>query len=285
LREFSLYVSPEAFLHLGELKAITNLHTIVLVDQQKTLNLEGQYHDVFLDVVEWITACKKLHTLRLLGFIFGAAMATPVLLANHIKLLHFELTDYAKNDMKNVHSALANQPQLESLHLASDQLESRDDIETLVQSLCNLNRLRVLRLTDVAAYFHESHIQILCDYLQGSLEELYIGGLGLGDNVLDCIEQLTQLKTITFLGTTSFSFESILNLAKSWERRRAKSILLAIDNADPDHALSEWEQEYFREYFATACDGRFEYTLLRGKMFPWVEKDDVLKLMSRSQRL
>ena len=267
LKEFSLFVSPEAFLHLGELKGIKNLRTLVLVDGQKTLNLDGQYHDVFLDIVEWITSCEKLHTLRLLGFSFGAAMATPVLLADHIRLLHFELTDYAKNDMRKVHSALANQPQLEYLHLDSEQLDSRDDIEILVQSLCNLNRLRVLRLNDVASYFNESHIRLLCDYLQTSLEELYIGGLSLGDSVLDCVGQLIQLRTITFLGITSFSFESLLNLAQSWEQRGTKGVLLAIDNADPDHALSEMEQDDFREYLAKACDGRFEYTLLRGEMF------------------
>lgn len=275
LKEFSLFVSPEAFLHLGELKGINNLRTLVLVDGHKTINLEGQHNDVFLDVVEWITACKKLHTLRLLGFSFGAAIATPVLLAKHIKLLHFELTDYAKNDMRNVHSALANQPQLEYLHLDSETLESRDDIEILVQSLCNLNRLRVLRLIGVAKYFNESHIRLLCNPLQGSLEEFDIEGLGLGDSVLDCVGQLTQLRMITFLGITSFSFESILDLAKSWERRGAKGTLLAIDNADPDHALSELEQEFFREHLATACDGRFEYTLFRGEVFSLIE-DDVL---------
>jgi hypothetical protein len=275
LKEFSLFVSPDALPHLGELKGIKNLRTLGLIDGLKTLNLDSQ-HQVFLDIVEWITTCKKLHTLRLLGFSFGAAMATPVLLADHIKLLHFELTDYAKNDMGNVHSALANQPHLEYLLLESEQLESRDDIEILVQSLCNLNRLRVLRLIGVATYFNESHIRLLCDHLQGSLEELYIGGLSLGDGVLDYIGQLNQLRTITFLGTTSFSFESIFNLAESWKRRGAKGVLLAIDNADPDHALSELEQDYIREYITTVCDGRFEYTLLRGEMFSWVEKDDVL---------
>jgi len=277
LKEFSLFVSPEALPHLGELKGIQNLRTLGLIDGQKILNLESQ-NQVVLDIVEWITACKKLHTLRLLGFSFGAAMATPVLLADHIKLLHLELTDYAKSDMDNVHLALANQPHLEYLLLESEQLESRDDIEILVQSLCNLNRLRVLRLIGVATYFNESHIRLLCDHLQGSLEELYIGGLSLGDGVLNYVGQLTQLRTITFLGTTSFSFESIFNLAESWKRRGAKGVLLAIDNADPDHALSDSEQDYIREYFATVCDGRFEYTLFKGKMFSQVEEEDMLTL-------
>jgi len=283
LKELTLFIRPEALLHLGELKSITNLRTLVLNDGQETVDLESQHQDVFLDVVEWITSCKKLHTLRLLGFSFGAAMATPVLLADHVKLLHLELIDYAKNDVNNVHSALANQPQLEYLVLDSDQLDSRDEIEILVQSLCQLNRLRVLRLIGVSAFFGENHFQLLCDHLRDSLEELYIGGLRLGDGDLECVGQLIQLRTITFLGITEFSFQSLFNLAQSWEQRGAKGVLLAVDRADPDLALSELEQDYLREYLATVCDGRLEYTLDKGKMSLWIDQDGLL--MSDEQTL
>lgn len=41
-------------------------------------------------------------------------------------------------------------------------------------------------------------------------------------------------------------------------------MMLSVDNADPESAISVEGQDLIREMMATKVDGRFEYQLLRG---------------------
>jgi len=60
------------------------------------------------------------------------------------------------------HLSLAHQTSLESLELRADAEEcTRDDLDTLVSSLCSLRELRYLNILDTSDYFQSLQIQQL----------------------------------------------------------------------------------------------------------------------------
>src|SRR5689334_7625959 len=80
LTNLELQLTNDAIPHMGFLKGCTALETLKLTDIYKTVDLEKTQHDVFLEVVSWLTESRNLNSLVLNGFISGAALATPVLL-------------------------------------------------------------------------------------------------------------------------------------------------------------------------------------------------------------
>ena len=264
LTELRLNMLPAVIPHLGLLKGLTALETLALSDDRKTVDLEAEQNDVFLELIEWLKSCKNLRTLRLGLYNCGAAVATPVLVQDDIRLRHLEVLDYATRDHRSFHLSLSNQRQLEHLILDSDVIESFDEIQALLASLCQLRQLRVLRLIGVSSLFGEDDIKVLSDNLQ-MLEEFYTAGLFLDDTALESVSQLRNLKVMTFLGTTRFTFQGLFEFAKLLREPGHQNFLLAVDNADPDASLSEEEQAYMRAAFAEQCGGKLEYTLVRGE--------------------
>lgn len=263
LKRLQLHIQADVIPRLGLLKSLTALETLHLFDIKAVVDLEDEQKDVFLEVVQWLKACRKLHSLKLHQFISGAAIATPLLLQSHIRIRHLEATGYASKDQKKFHLALANQTDLEYLILESDPIETRDDLDGLVESLSELHHLRGLKLMNISWHLNERHLKMLCDNLQ-LLEEFYTGGLGFTDNALDFVSTLPKLTEMTFAGITNFTFQGLLDFCDQLASRNQRGVLLAVDNADPDTGLSDDEQSYMRAEFIQRCGGKLEYTLFRG---------------------
>jgi len=267
LTELELFMPPTVIPHIGLLKGLTALETLTLIDERRTIDLEAERNDVFLDLIEWLKSCKNLRNLRLALYNCGAAVATPIVLQNDIRLRFLEVSSYASKDHHSFHLSLAHQRQLENLSLDSEPMESFDEIQTLVSSLCELRQLRVLRLLGVSNQFPHQSVKLLSDNLQ-MLEEFYVGAVYLDDSSLEIVSQLPNLKVMAFFGITFFTFHGLLEFAKQLGDRNHQNLLLAVDNADPDECLSEEELALLRAAFAERCGGKLEYTLHRGNNSP-----------------
>lgn len=262
LKHLELQLTNDALPHIGFLKGCTALESLKLTDIYRTMDLEKTQNDVFLEVIAWLTQSRKLNSLTLSGMISGAAIATPVLLEEAIKLEHLEIDNYAPKDQKTFHQALAHQPSIQRLTLESEPVEFRDDLDVLVHSLCQLPELRALKLIGVSAMFSDSHISAFAEQLE-HLEDVYVGGLQLTDASLESIVRLTNLRSIAFSGITTFTMDGLLNFISKLGPGN-QGLVLAIDNAEPELGLSEEEQMFVRSQLLGQVDGRLEYTLLRG---------------------
>jgi hypothetical protein len=248
---------------MGFLKGCIALQSLKLTDVYKTIDLEQSQHDVFLEVVSWLTQLRDLTSLALYGFISGAAIATPLLLEESIHLEILEVDNYASKDQKTFHQALVHQPTIQHLILESEQIEFRDDLDTLVHALSQLKQLRALKMYGIAAMFSDNHIGVLAERLE-LLEDLYVGGLQLTDASLESVVHLVNLRSVAFSGITTFTMEGLLHFISKLGPGN-QGMVLAIDNADPDVGLSEEEQAYVRAQLYEHSDGRFEYTFFRGE--------------------
>ena len=262
LANLELQLTNEAIPHMGFMKGCNAVESLKLTDIYKTIDLEKTQHDVFLEVVSWLTESRNLTSLVLNGFISGAAIVTPVLLEENIRLESLEIDNYAQKDQKTFHQALVHQPTIQRLILESEPIEFRDDLDTLVHALCQLKQLRTLKLIGISAMFSDNHIGSLSEQLE-LLEDLYVGGLQLTDACLEHVIHLRNLRSIAFSGITTFTMEGLLHFISKLGPGNY-GLVLAIDHADPDQGLSEQEQQFVRSQLYEQVDGRLEYTFLRG---------------------
>ena len=109
----------------------------------------------------------------------------------------------------------------------------------------------------------DPEIGALADNLP-NLQELYISGYGVTDAVLDKMSALRHLHTVNFFAVTAFTVGGLLDFVAKLELPGNDGLALVIDNADPDSALSDEEQNLVREALLTKVGGRLEYQLLRG---------------------
>lgn len=269
LKELHLVLQPDVIPHLGLLKGLTALDTLHLIDERKTVDLENEQNDVFLEVIEWLKSCKNIRELTLDLLNSGAAITTPVLLESGIRLRHLEVSHYATKDHNKFHSALAHQTDLEHLMLDCEPMELFDELQVLTNSLCQLRQLRVLKLMNIFSFISGDIIKQICDNLQ-LLEEFYTGGY-LGDDTLQSVLHLSNLKIITFTGITTFTFQGLLDFCEALAERNHRGLQLAVDYADQDDGgLSDQEQAFVRSAFAERCGGRLQYTLFRGTYFEFI---------------
>jgi len=262
LKVLELQLEKEVIPKLGVLQGCTALESLKLVDSSKNTDLKNAPDDAFADIVAWLLSCHRVHTLALPGFMSGAALATPVLLSDKIRLEELEINNYTASDQNSFHQALLHQTGLERLLLDGDQVETRDSLDVFVHSLCQLKEMRSLNLGWVSANFSDRHINAITEHLE-RLEHLYIGGLGLSDISLESISSLRNLRSVTFSGLTSFTMEGFLGLIQQLGNGN-KGLALSVDNANPDDGLSDEEQAFVRNAIVEAVDGRFEYIFLRG---------------------
>jgi hypothetical protein len=263
LKNLDLQLGSDVLPKLDLLKGCTALETLSLRDTTKTIDLESTQHDVFLGMIAWLLECRNLHTLSLNGFSSGGALCIPLLLDQNIHLQQLEVVNYAVKDQNDFHKALTHQPTLQRLILESEMIDFRDGLDILTHSLCQLPELQTLRLITLSANISETHIAAIAEKLS-LLEDLYIGGIQLGDPSLESIAHLKNLRSLAFSGITIFSLEGLVDFIAALGPGN-RGMVLAIDSADPERALSESEQTYIRQTFAEQVDGRLEYTLFRGE--------------------
>jgi hypothetical protein len=269
LKELKLFFRTECLEHLPLLKDCTAIEILKLEDGDGNAMLESVAKDAFGTVVQWLKNCKNLRELDVVRLASAANLVPPVLLTNeiHLQRLYIFSEDYDGHESKDLHRALVQQPTLRSLSLTGyGNSMGRDDNETLVESLAKLTDLSELELRGISDMLNDAHINHLTTHLT-KLEDLYVTGLRFTDDVLDEISNLKFLQSVTFAGITKFTMDGLLEyISKAGPGNRGINFQVVM--ADPEDHLSEDEQSYIRQQFATHLDGKFEYTLWRGMLAP-----------------
>ncbi|KAF2225586.1 hypothetical protein BDZ85DRAFT_68484 [Elsinoe ampelina] len=198
---------------LGKLITLTKLRSLALTDLQPPNNLATTQNDVFTDLVSWFQSLPHLIDLRLSRFVSAAALLAPALTSHlHLQQLQVDGSDnssslYPAREAQAFHLALRNQKQLRSLSLAADAEGTfGDDVQLITESICALTQVTTLNLTKLSEYFTDIHLVQICNSLP-LVEELVVDGYDVTDTTLSKLHQLQHLKSITFAGPTSFTYE------------------------------------------------------------------------------
>lgn len=147
---------------LSLLAACTALQTLQLEDGTGITSLKATQNDVFLEIIAWLVSCRDLKSISLGNFVDGPSILEAVCLEEKIALESLHLDHYTLANNQDFHRALTHQKSLESLELRADAEESfRDDIDTLITSLCSLTNLKDLNILDISDYFRDAQVQQL----------------------------------------------------------------------------------------------------------------------------
>lgn len=269
LKQLKLALTEDGVLALGLLQGCTALRTLAISSDRVSVDLKATQNDVYLEIVEWLNGCHLLKDVSFQNIASAPDLTIPILLNKDVVLEELDINAtkedalYVVKDHHDFHRALSEQPTIHRLHLHADpDPMSRDDIEILMNALCSLKGLRELRLTRISDYFTDEHIILLAKHLP-DLEEFTVGGYGISDAALSELGNLKMLKALTFGGVTTFTPDRLMDFIDQLGAGN-EGLVLSIDMADPDSAISEEEQELLRELIVAKADGRFEYQLLRG---------------------
>jgi hypothetical protein len=265
LKEVKLCVNDDSLKHLSLLRGCTAIDALRVEDVQGATNIEETQNDVFLEMIDWLRKCEDLHALSFTKFASAPAVVAPLLLEEKIHLRRLEIDWYIPKDHKTFHQALPHQKSsLQYLSLSGDtEGMFRDDLDILVDSLKQLTELRVLKLMLVQELFQDEHIISVVSRLE-QLEELYITGMELKDEVLACVGQLKNMRSVLFAGISKFTTDGLLEFVSRLGPGN-QGIRVIIDMADPDTLLSDEEVALVRESLAEKVMGTLEYTPWRGK--------------------
>jgi hypothetical protein len=255
----------DAILALGQLKECTALRTLVLEDNVGSLQLEATQNDIFLEIVEWLSACSSLRDLTLKKFYDGPAILAQVRSSPNVSLIKLSLEGYVvrRHGSAAFHTSLAEQPELQSVWLKGDGEEVLPhDLDIMVDALCRLPNLHELVLKDVSDEFDESHIVRLALELP-LLEDFWTSGGEVSSDVLHCLTTLKNLKSLTLYALTKFSSQEIIDFISELDVQTQRGFNLSLMASDVEHDLSEEEQNFIREMLKTRLDGRFDFVLWR----------------------
>jgi hypothetical protein len=270
LRELRLSLDEQGILALGLLKECTEITTLAIGAERTTVDLKATQNDVYLEIIDWLKDCNRLKNVTFRNVVSAPDLLIPILQNKSVELNSLEINTtkddnmYVVKDHHDFHRALAQQTSLSSLLLRADpDPGARDDVETLVNTLCSLSGLRDLKLIQISYWFNEQHISLLGKHLS-DLESLYVGGYGITDNVFPAVAKMKKLKALNFSGMTSFTTEGVADFIETLGPGNA-GLQLNVENADQESALSEDEQNLLNELIQVKVDGRFEYQLFRGE--------------------
>jgi hypothetical protein len=266
----------DAILALGRLKECTALRTLVLEDNVGSLQLEATQNDVFLEIVEWLSACSHLRDLTLKKFYDGPAILAQVLSSPNVSLIKLSLEGYVvrRHGSAAFHTSLSEQPGLQSVWLKGDGEEVLPhDLDIMVDALCRLPNLRELVLKDVSDEFDESHIIRLALGLPLLLEDFWTSGGEVSSEVLSCLSRLKHLKNLTLYALTKFSSQEIIDFLSGLDVQTQRGFNLSLMASDVEHDLSEDEQNLIREILKAKLDGRFDFVLWREAELSDIDSD------------
>ncbi|RMD39819.1 hypothetical protein DV735_g5309, partial [Chaetothyriales sp. CBS 134920] len=261
-------MSKEAVLSLDQLQHCTELHTLVLEDNLGSVQLEEDEeavaNSVFDSVVSWLSSCSKLRDLTIKRFHDGPALLSQILPSPQLRLTKLSLEGYAiggnsSQTSQLFHSSLSEQKTLESIWLKGSGDDTvPDDLQILVDGLCNLPRLRELVLKDVSDEFEAEHMIALALRLP-LLEEFWTSGGEVSGDLLTALAQLRHLKSVTLYAQTQFSCDEIIDFLDQLDPVAQRGFTFSLMAADPDDGnLSEQEQELIRDFIAATLNGRFD---------------------------
>ncbi|XP_014556128.1 hypothetical protein COCVIDRAFT_100552 [Bipolaris victoriae FI3] len=272
LEDLRLCVTKDSIPHLALLKGCTALKTLRIEDMHGTVDLEATENDVFLETISWLQKCSNLQRLSFSKLQSGAAIITPVLLEEKIQLSSLEIDSYTLKDHKSFHQALVHQQSsLRVLFLSGDtEGMFRDDLDILVESLRQLRQLRDLHLI-LPEVLRDDHLKtIVADLVL--LEDLYVSGLELNDDVLPYLASLPNLRTVTISGISKFTMDGLLDFIDRLGPGN-QGIRLSVDMADTDTLLPDEQLALVKDNLMEKASGTFEYMALRDPNVPEFESD------------
>ena len=268
LAVLKLYLTEDKIKALGSLRC-TSLTTLAIDYSGQPDNLKETQNDLYLEIVEWLRACVHLRDISLSHMISAPDLVLPLLLTKEIQLHKLQINSkegmsYLVKDHHDFHQSLGQELSLQELSLRADpEGLGRDDLDTLTTSICSLSNLRHLTLTRISDFFTDQHIQAFASHLD-NLEHIYVGGYGISDSVWDSVARLKSLKSLTFSGLTNFTMAGMLRFVEQLGDGN-QGLMLAIDNAVNESALTSEEQDTVREALAAKVEGSLAYQLLTGK--------------------
>jgi hypothetical protein len=268
LTVLKLYLTEDKIKALGCLQGCTSVTTLAVDYSGQPDDLKGTQNELYLEIVEWLRACVALRDISLSHMISAPDLVLPLLLSKEIQLHKLQINSkegmmYLVKDHRDFHQSLGQELSLQELSLRADpEGVERDDLDTMTTSICSLSNLRHLTLTRISDFFTDQHIQAFARHLE-NLEHIYVGGYGITDGVWDSVARLKNLKSLTFSGLTDFTMAGMLRFVEQLGDGN-RGLMLAIDNAANESALTSEEQDAVREALSAKVDGSLAYQLLTG---------------------
>ena len=268
LAVLKLHLTEDKIKALGCLQGCTSVTTLSIDYSGQPDDLKGTQNDLYLEIVEWLRACVALRDISISHMISAPDLILPLLLSKEIQLHKLQINskdhrDFLVKDHRDFQQSLGQQFSLQELSLRADPEEvGRDDLDTMTTSICSLSNLRHLTLTRISDFFTNEHIQAFANHLE-NLEHIYVGGYGITDGVWDSVARLKSLRSLTFSGLTDFTMAGILRFVEQLGDGN-QGLMLAIDNAANESALTSEEQDTVREALAAKVEGSLAYQLLTG---------------------
>lgn len=270
LRRLRLDVNHEDIAALALLRSCTNLSTLQLTISFTTEPLNQK---LLGELSSWLAECKHLKELTMEEFEPAPTMLTPMLLSGEVQLeaLTIKAKAYSNRyilaENSDFHHALAHQQNLQTLNLEGNgQDAERDDVEVLVTSMTSLRALRKLDLRGISDDFEDKDVIRILSQLH-DLEEVYVGGCGVTDEVLDTVAELSNLRSMTFAAITAFTTAGLLDFISKL-RPTNQGLRLSIFNADADNLLNDEELLLVRNVLFSQVGGKLDYVPLQGKARP-----------------
>jgi hypothetical protein len=267
LRELKLNSLCQAAVeNLNHLKGCTEVETLVLEDNQGSIQLESLHNDVFAEVVHWLSSCTKLRDLTIKHFHDGPAILSQVLTSPSVKLTKLSIEGYSVRQPSSqlFHTALSEQKTLKCLWLTGNGDDTvPDDLQIMVEGLSNIPHLKELVLKEVSNEFQEEHISHLALHLP-ELEEFWTSGDVVSGDVLLALANLRNLKKLDLYALTKFTSDEIIDFLSKLDVETQRGFNLSLMAADPiSGSLSDTEQELIRDFIQSNLDGRFDFLLWR----------------------
>lgn len=263
LRVLKLHeLTSDAIKCLSLLQGCEALEILHLQDYDGLISLEATENDVYLEILAWLRRCTGLQELRLQSILSAPSILADLCLCNNIRLRKLELLYYPLTNDQDFHKAMSHQTSLESLILrAYPEGAFKDDIDTLVDSIAQLNALRELDICETSELFHDPQIIRIASSLQ-KLEKLSFSGYDITDSIWPSISSLHHLRALNILALTSFSVDGLLNYISTLQPTN-QGLVLSVMSQGLAYDLSEHEKSIIQSSIEAKVDGKFEFVLYR----------------------
>ena len=263
-------VSSEMLLAFPALKDCTSMTMLQLMSDRATTDLET-VQGVLSSLIAWLSACKGMKSIIFKNIVGANAWLTPVLLQDDVHLTSLIVEGPCPQDLKAFHKALGNQVTLQSLRLSGGPEQplwsGGNDSNVFVESICKLKSLSDLQLRDVSDGFYNAEVQELANNLL-SLEDLSFSCHFVDGDILPALTGLRNLRRLDVYGLSNFSPKSLTEYIDSLGPGNTRMVL-SINAAHWDYGYTEDFQAQVREKMAARVDGKFDYSVARGKHHIW----------------
>ena len=271
LRELKLCLEKDSIPNLLLLHSCNQLQKLKIEISGGAMDEKMAEEPVLIELTSWLNDCPNLRSVELHNVGFAPKLLTPVFQSKTVQLEDLDIKAlstwntsswYSMKDHRDFHLSLGNQKKLRNLSLVGDATDvTRDDNDALVQSVCQCKELRRLKLRGVSEYLSEEAVISLLAILH-QLEELYIHGLTLTNDVLDSVVTHPYLKSICFMDLTFFTFQGLLSFVERLDDSK-HGFELSVNMASTDHLLSDQEVHMIQQLLYDKVGGKFDYVAHR----------------------